>query len=58
MLKDFISTLQNVEKIELLPYHNMGKIKWESLGLTYPLENIEPCSQENLNRCKKILGLN
>ena len=30
-LKDFISTLKTVEKVEFLPYHNLGKFKWEKL---------------------------
>ncbi len=28
-LKDFISGLENVDKIEILPYHDMGKYKWK-----------------------------
>ena len=30
-LKKFISTLKTVEKIELLPYHDMGKYKWKKV---------------------------
>ena len=29
-LKDFISSLKTVEKVELLPYHSLGKFKWEN----------------------------
>lgn len=39
-LKDFIASLKTVEKIELFPYHELGKFKWEALGLEYDLENI------------------
>ena len=32
-LDAFIQTLNNVEKVEVLPYHTMGKFKWDKLGL-------------------------
>ncbi|RUU69106.1 pyruvate formate-lyase 1-activating enzyme, partial [Mesorhizobium sp. M7A.F.Ca.MR.362.00.0.0] len=41
MLGDFIATLSNIEKVEILPYHKLGVYKWESLGLEYPLKGIE-----------------
>lgn len=44
-LKDFLSTLKNIEKIEILPYHDLGKFKWEDLGLDYPLERYTPCDR-------------
>ena len=37
-LKAFISSLQTVQKVEILPYHDMGSFKWKSLGVNYPLE--------------------
>lgn len=36
-LKNFLDTLSNIEKIEILPYHDLGKFKWENLGLQYSL---------------------
>ena len=56
-LKNFLSTLKTVEKIQILPYHNMGKYKWEKLGLEYPLEGVREASQEDVDRAKKILGV-
>lgn len=56
-LKDFISSLSNVQKIELLKYHNMGKFKWESLGEKYELENVQNATDEDINRAKKILDI-
>lgn len=42
----FIKELNNVKKIEVLPYHKLGVYKWEALGLEYPLKEIEPPSEE------------
>jgi pyruvate formate lyase activating enzyme len=54
-LKEFIASLKNVEKVELLKYHNMGKFKWENLGFKYELENIPPATDEDIKRVNKIL---
>lgn len=56
-LKDFIASLKTVEKIELFPYHELGKFKWEALGLEYDLENIRQANDDDIDRAKKILGI-
>ena len=56
-LKDFISTLKTVEKVQILKYHSMGKYKWEKLGLKYELEGIRDATLEDEERAKKILGI-
>ena len=56
-LKNFISTLKTVQKVELLPYHNLGRCKWEKLGITYPLEGVSPASDEDVEKAKNILGI-
>ncbi len=43
---EFISTLSNVQKIEVLPYHSLGAYKWEKLGIPYRLENVETPNEE------------
>ena len=50
-LKDYIKIFNNVEKIELLPYHTMGIGKYEKLNIDYPLEGISDMSKE---RCKQL----
>ena len=52
----FLDTLTNVEKVEVLPYHTMGKYKYEKLGLAYPLEGVKSPSQESVQKAKAILG--
>lgn len=56
-LKEFISTLKNVKKIELMPYHELGKFKWENLGLKYELDGIPAATSEDIQKVKRILGI-
>ena len=57
-LKEFISSLKTVDKVEILPYHSTGKYKWKELGLKYELENIREATNEDVKRAKEILGIN
>lgn len=54
-LDTFIKTLKNVDKVEVLPYHTMGRYKWDELGLKYPLEGINPPAQERVKNAKELL---
>ncbi|KGP71917.1 pyruvate formate-lyase-activating protein [Pontibacillus yanchengensis] len=56
-LKSFIDQLGNVEKVEILPYHQMGVYKWHQLNLDYPLYDVSPPSQEEVKRAEHILGI-
>lgn len=55
LTKDFIETLNNIESVEVLPYHTMGAYKWEELGMSYPLAGTEPPTEEGINNAKSIL---
>lgn len=54
-LRDFISTLQNIARIDVLPYHTLGVFKYQKLGISYPLEGINPPSQERIDHANQIL---
>ena len=56
-LKEFVSTLKNVDRFEFLPYHDMGKYKWNELGVKYELEGVRVANDDDVNRAKKILGI-
>lgn len=45
-LAKFIATLDNVEKVEVLPFHQMGAYKWEQLGYDYQLKDTQPPTPE------------
>ena len=53
-LAEFIKPMSNVEKVELLPYHELGKHKWEALGEEYQLTNISPPSRETMEQIKQV----
>lgn len=54
-LRDFINSLNNVSKVELLPYHDLGKYKWLELNENYQLEEIRTANNSDIERVKKIL---
>lgn len=56
-LKKFIDSLENVEKVEILPYHDLGKFKWAEIGDTYDLEQVSPPTQDEIEKAKYILGI-
>lgn len=57
-LGEFIGTLQNVQKVEVLPYHKLGVYKWEALGYEYPLLKVDPPSEQDVQFAYKILTKN
>lgn len=52
----FIDTLKNVERVEVLPYHTMGEVKYEKLGYEYALKGVQPPTAERVQNAKDILG--
>ena len=54
-LHDFIETLDNVERVEVLPYHTLGAYKWKELGYDYKLEGIDPPTPERIENANRIL---
>ncbi|MBR6072172.1 MAG: pyruvate formate lyase-activating protein [Acholeplasmatales bacterium] len=56
-LKEFIDTLSNVSKIEVLPYHTMGIVKYKNLGIPYRLEGVRTPTKEEVKHAKYLLGV-
>jgi len=46
----FVAGLGNVERVAVLPFHQMGRFKYEKLGIKYALADAEPPSQEAVER--------
>jgi pyruvate formate lyase activating enzyme len=49
-LAEFAGALGNVERVDVLPFHQMGKFKWKALGLDYTLADASPPSQEAVEK--------
>ena len=50
----FVAGLGNVQRVEVLPFHQMGRFKWHALGLSYTLESSQPPSQELVEKTLAI----
>lgn len=55
-LGKFVSSLSNVERVELLPYHTMGIHKWESLGIDYELKGVPDATKEDIKKASEIVS--
>ena len=53
--REFLDTLSNVKRVDVLPYHTLGVFKWKALGIPYRLEGIDPPSEERIENARKIL---
>lgn len=53
--RDFIRTLSNVQRVEILPYHGLGAMKYKDLGLDYALKDLESPTAERVAHAKEIL---
>ncbi|MBD2335433.1 pyruvate formate lyase-activating protein [Calothrix sp. FACHB-156] len=53
-LADFIAPFNNVERLEVLPFHKMGEYKWQELGYEYLLKNTSPPSPEQIQAALDI----
>jgi len=49
---DFVGGLKGVERVEILRFHQLGRGKWDKLGIEYSLRNTEPPSAELTERVR------
>jgi pyruvate formate lyase activating enzyme len=50
----FAASLGNVQRVEVLPFHQMGRFKWERLGIRYLLGDTEPPSSDAIAQACQI----
>src|SRR4029450_6802041 len=49
-MADFAAELGNVQRVDVLPFHQMGRFKWEKLGMDYKMRDAEPPSAEMIEQ--------
>ena len=54
-LGNFLASLDNIKALDVLPYHDMGKIKYQEMKMNYPLEDIPPLSKEKAVEAREII---
>lgn len=54
-LGKFLKTLHNVEKLEVLPYHSMGKVKYDNLGMDYILKDTPQLTKAEAKEAEEII---
>lgn len=54
-LGKFLKPFKNIEKIETLPYHTLGKVKYDNLGLAYPLGDTPQLTESDAENALEII---
>ncbi len=56
-LKDFIHSQTSLKRVDVLPYHDFGRFKWENLNVEYPLDGVRTATNEDVEKAKRILDI-
>jgi len=56
-LGEFIATLDNVRVLDVLPYHTLGRMKYENLGIPYSLDGVRQATDADTEFAKKHILL-
>ena len=54
-LGEFLSTLNNIKALDVLPYHNMAIPKYKNLGINYSLKDLQPLTKEEAIKARDII---
>ncbi len=54
-LGEFIGKLKNVKALDVLPYHTMGVVKYENLGIDYPLKGVRPLEKAEAIEARGVI---
>lgn len=51
----FIGQFTNLKALDVLPYHTMGEVKYEKLGMEYKLKGVPPMDKDLIPEKKKVI---
>lgn len=51
---DFVATLDGVDRVEIMPYHEFGEQKYEALGWSYRLADVEPPTKDQVRSAQEV----
>ncbi|MFR6313406.1 pyruvate formate-lyase-activating protein [uncultured Ruminococcus sp.] len=51
----FIGGLDNLKALDVLPYHTMGEVKYQNLGIDYPLKGIPAATKKEAEHAKEVI---
>lgn len=54
-LGTFIAQFKHIKALDVLPYHDMGKTKYEQMGIDYVLKDVKPATQEEAIKARGII---
>jgi len=54
-LADYLKPYDNIEKVEVIPFHKAGEFKWQDLMHKYELWDTQPPTQESIDAARRIL---
>ena len=54
-LGKIVASVKNLDKVEMLPYHELGRVKYEKLGIDYPLEGTRALTDSDAKRATETV---
>lgn len=51
----YLGQLKNIKALDVLPYHTMGKVKYERLNIPYPLEGVPSATTEEAIHARNVI---
>lgn len=51
----FLGQLTNIKALDVLPYHTLGTVKYENLGIPYPLEDVEGATKDDAIHAREVI---